>query len=208
MAESNTSICNQALDKLGASRIVNFDDNKEASLQAVKCRLHFEPTRDALLRSHYWPFAAARESLSEDTVAPAFEYDNQFILPTDFMYLRTIFADNFTVDRNSRNRHAIEGDRLLTNNSTAQIRYTKKVTDPTKFDPLFIEVLVLKLALKLISLAGANRKMSETISVELRVIMRQVKALSRQEAELTRELDWNDVRHIRGGRSGAKRGSF
>ena len=157
-----------------------------------------------MLESHYWPFAAARASLSEDTVAPAFEYSNQFILPTNFLYLRTIFADNYTIDRNSRNRHAIEGDRLLTDNSTVQIRYTKKVTDPTKFNPLFIEVFVLKLAMKLISLAGANPKITETIGVELRVVMRQARTLARQEAELTRELDWNAVGRIGSGRSGEK----
>ena len=47
MATDNTKICNQSLDKLGASRIVNFDDSTEDSLSAIKCRLHFEQTRDA-----------------------------------------------------------------------------------------------------------------------------------------------------------------
>ena len=206
MALSETGICNMALSDVGAKRINDFDT--DSSLQGIQCRLHYEPTRDGLLRSFYWPFAAARAKLSEDTTAPAFEYDNQFILPTDFLYLRTIFADNETIDRTSRNRHAIEGKRLLSNNSVVQIRYTKKVTDPTEFDPLFVEVFVKRLALKLTSLAGATPKIRESLKDDLKRLMPSVRALGRQEAELVRGLDWNDVRRIRVSGSGARRGSF
>ncbi len=206
MAISVTGICNLALSDVGIKRITNFET--DASTQAISCRLHYEPTKDALLRSHYWPFAADRSTLSQDTASPAFEYDNQFILPTNFLYLRSIFADNFTVEGKSRNRHAIEGKRLLSNNSTAQIRYTKKVTDPTEFDPLFVQVLVLQLALKLTSLAGATPKIRESLKDDLRLLMPSVRSLSRQEAELIRKIDWNDIREMRTGRSGARRGSF
>ncbi len=208
MALSETKICNLSLSDIGAKRINDFSDDTESSLQAILCRLHYEPTRDALLRSHYWPFAAKRLGLLQDDTDPAFEFDNQFILPVDFLYLRSIFADNFTVEGKSRNRHAIEGERLLTNNSTVQIRYTKKVTDPTKFDPLFVEVFVKQLALKLVSLAGATPKIRESLKDDLKLLMPSVRAVSRQEAELIRKLDWNDVRRIRNSRSGAQRGSF
>ena len=206
MALSVTKICNLSLSELGSKRINNFDDATETSDQAILCRLHYEPARDALLRSYYWPFAADRKTLSEDTVSPAFEYDNQFILPIDFLYLRTIFADNETIDRISRNRYAIEGKRLLSNNSVVQIRYTRKVTDPTEFDPLFVQVLVKQL--ELTSLAGATPKIRESLKDDLKLLMPSVRALGRQEAELVRSLDWNDVRQIGVSRSGARRGSF
>ena len=67
MAISNTSICNLALADVGIKRINNFENSLESSSQAIACRLHFEPTRDALVRSHYWRFASARQSLSQDT---------------------------------------------------------------------------------------------------------------------------------------------
>lgn len=203
---SETSICNMSLAKLGSKKIGNVETDN--SVEGIQCRLHYEQTRDALLRSHYWPFAGDRATLTEDSESPAFEYDNQFVLPDDFKYLRSIFADNFTVEGKSRNRHAIEGNLLLTNNSTAQIRYTKDVTDVTEFDPLFVEVFVLQLALKLTSLAGATPKIRESLKDDLERLMPSVRALSRQEAELIRKLDWNDVRRIRNSRSGAQRGSF
>jgi hypothetical protein len=170
-----------SLDKLGASRINNFEDSTENSPQARKCRTHFEQTRDALVRSHYWRFASARATLSQDTVDPDFEYDNQFILPSDFMRHKSVFASNGTPNGNLKVSYAIEGDRLLTNETAINLRYIKKVTDPTKFDELFTEVLILKLALKLVALSGANPKMTETVGLELASVMPQVRALDRQE---------------------------
>ena len=204
---SETSICNMALAKLGANKTLTNVET-DSSFEASQCKLHYEQTRDSLLRSHYWPFAAARATLTEDTESPEFEYDNQFVLPDDFKYLRSIFADNFTVEGKSRNRHAIEGKRLLSNNSTAEIRYTKQITDVSEFDSLFVEVFVLQLALKLTSIAGATPKIRASLKDDLKLLMPSVRALSRQEAELIRKLDWNDVRRIRNSRSGAQRGSF
>ena len=176
-----------SLDKLGAKRINDLDT--DTSPEAIKCRTHFEQTRDALVRSHYWRFASARATLSQDTVDPDFEYDSQFILPTDFMRLKNVYGDNGTANGSLKTSFAIEGQRLLTNETAINLRYIKKVTDPTKFDELFTEVLILKLALKLVSIAGANPKMTETIGRELNGVMPQVRALDRQETNNIGRLD-------------------
>ena len=201
MTESNTTICNQALAGLGSLRINNFEDATENSPQARQCRLHFEPVRDALIRSHSWRFAAARESLSKDTVDPAFEYDSQFILPSDFMAGRSVFDDNFTTTEDLRLSYALEGDRLLTNETSIDLRYTKKVTDASKFDPLFVEVFVLKLELRLLSLAGSDPKLKTSIQQELAVIMRRVRAMDRNETNTIGRLNhrpWVES-HVSGG---------
>ena len=182
-----------ALDKLGAQRINDYDT--DASPQAIKCRTHYEQTRDALIESHVWRFATGRAALSQDTVDPDFEYDNQFILPTDYLVKKSVW--NGSGPRSATFSYAIEGDRLLTNESAIYLRYMKRVTDPTKFNPLFVEVLVLKLALKLVSLAGANPKMSEALGIELRGVMPQVRTMSRQETENIGREDraaWADIR--------------
>ena len=115
MATSNTSIINMSLGRISAKRINSFEDSSEDSLQAIQARLHFEQTRDALIRSEYLRFASARVTLSQDTVDPDFEFDNQFILPNDCMRLKSVFGDNFTATENIRFSFAIEGQRLLTN---------------------------------------------------------------------------------------------
>ncbi len=196
MSISNTSICNMALGKIGAKRINDFDDTSEDSTVAIQCRLHFEQTRDSLIRFHSWRFARARKTLSQDTVTPDFEWNFQYFLPNDFMLMRSIFEDKFS-DSNFQN-YALEDDLLLTNDEEMEIRYVKKVTDPAKFDPLFVEVLILQLALKLIGpLAGGAARLQKTLQEELKAIMPSVLAIDGQETNTAGRAEsstWNDAR--------------
>lgn len=209
MALSTTKICNMSLGRIGAKRINDFDDATDTKPEAIQCRLHYEQTRDALVRSHHWRFASARVALSQDTDDPDFEWGNQFILPNDFMQLKSIY-DATLVD-NTRRSFAIEGQRLLTNDNTMQIRYIKKVTDVTEFDPLFVEVLILQLALKLVAgLARTDPKLKAEIKDDLKLLMPKVRALDRQEARgkgRANQFTWSDVRVTRGGRIDSRLGS-
>ena len=202
MANSNTKIVNMALGKIGANRINNIDDTAENSLSAILARLHFEQTRDSLIRSHRWRFAAARVTLSQDTVSPDFEFDNQFILPTDFAAIKSIFGENGTASENVRFTYAIEGQRLLTNESTVELRYTKRVTDPAQFDALFVEVLILLLAKKFVgSLGGGDPGLKKELNEELVPLMRSVRVMDRQESYgigRANNRPWTDIR-VQGG---------
>jgi hypothetical protein len=207
MALSETKICSMACNKIGADRLENFDTDETP--QAIACRDHYETVRDALLRSAYWPFAAGRSDLSEDTTEPDFEYDNQFILPNDFLCLRSVYDD--TVAGDSRHSRSIEGQRLLTNESSMEIRYTKKITDVSKFDPLFTSLLVLLLADALIGpLAGGDARIQDKIDKAIDKLMPKVRALNRQEARSmgrAGEGTWVDMRLTRGGRIDSRLGS-
>ena len=195
MALSETKIANMSLAKIGSKRLNDLDT--DTTPQAIHCRTHYEQTRDSLIRSHFWRFASGRATLVQDTTDPDFEWDNQFILPTDFLAMKSIYEDRFS-DENYRS-YALEGKRLLTNESTMEIRYIKKVTDVTEFDPLFVEVLILQLALKLIgALAGGAPKLQKVVQDELFVVMRKVRALDAQETNTVGQYDletWNDARY-------------
>lgn len=208
MALSETKIANAALAKIGSKRLNDLDT--DSSPQAIHCRTHYEMTRDSLLRSHFWRFASARETLSQDTTDPKFEWDNQFILPDDFMRLKSIYEDG-THPKNTRHTFAIEGQRLLTDESSCEIRYIKKVIDVTEFDPLFVELLVLLLAKKLVGpLAGASPKLVQEIKDDIKNLMPSVRALDRQETTNIGRADrftWVDVRQTRGGRIDSRLGS-
>lgn len=194
MALSETSLCNTALSKIGSKRINNIET--DSSEEAIQCRLHYEPTRDSLLCMFKWPFAIVRVVLSEDTNAPAFNWENQFILPTDFLRLITIdeIDDTLEVD----DRFSIENHRILTNESTISIVYVKKVTDVTRFDPLFVEVLVLQLALKLLpSLSGAGTGMMgfyQILYKELALLFARVRVIHSAQTNVTGRSDWNLAR--------------
>jgi hypothetical protein len=193
MALSVTKICNLSLSDIGSKRINNFETND--SEQAIMCRLHYEPTRDALLRSHRWRFARARATLSKDVTDPdTDEWDNQFILPNDFLRFRSIEEEKGYSSRSRR--HSIEGDRFLTNFSTVNMRYIRKVTDVTKFDPLFVQVLVLQLDLKLITgLAKTDTQLKESIKNDLKELMPKVQAVDDDETNVGGRSDWNLARH-------------
>lgn len=191
---SNTALCNMALAKIGSKRINNFEDTTESSVEAIHCRTHYEQTRDSLLRSHFWRFARARKVLSQDTADdPLGEWDNQFILPNDFMRFRSIYEEEAYSSKSRR--HSIEGQRFLTNFSTVNMRYIKKVIDPTEFDPLFVEVLVLLLARKLVGpLAGGAPKLKAEIKDDLKTLMPSVWAIDSDETDVGGRSDWNLAR--------------
>ncbi len=196
MAESETRIINQAFSKIGSLRINDFSDSDESSPQIIQARTQYEPTRDALIRSYNWRFARARVTLSQDTETPDFEWDFQYILPSDFMALVSIYEGRFS-SANFRN-YAIEDDRLLTNETTMCIRYTKKVTDASKFDALFVKLLTWTLADEFIGpLAGGDARIQLKIDRALAVLIPSVRALDGQETNTAGRFEsgtWNDAR--------------
>ncbi len=161
-ALSEVGICNMALNRIGARRVTSIEeDNTEVN--AIRCRTHYDQTRDALLRSHWWRFAVARAELSEDATAPDFQWENQFILPSDFLRLIDIY--------DSINPYELEGERLLTDDDSVDLKYVKGVTDATKFDPLFVEVLVLQLAMKLVMPISRDKVLRAELADELRGVL-------------------------------------
>ena len=191
---TETSICNQALGRIGANQIKNVET--DTSVPAIQCRLHYEQTRDSLIRSYWWRFASGRATLTEDVDTPDFEWGVQFVLPDDFMAMKSIYEGRFS-DANFRN-YALEGNLLLTNEDTMEIRYVKKVTDVSKFDSLFVKVFVLLLADVLIGpLAGGDAKIQKKIDNALYELMPSVRALDGQETNTAGRLEsgtWNDAR--------------
>ncbi len=138
-----TSICNLALGRIGDDRIMDIGD---ASQQARYCKLFYEQTRDEVLRSHPWNFAITRATLTALASSPVFGWDYQYELPADF--IRLVQFNGWEVWE-PLDLYEIESSMLLTDESTAQLKYIYQVTDCSKFDSLFIEALSLKLASKL-----------------------------------------------------------
>jgi hypothetical protein len=146
MSTSNVQIANNALIRIGASSIISFTENSEAA-RAVN--LIFSQVRNAVLRDHIWNFALRRVQLALNDTAPAFGYGNSFALPTDC--LRVIQMEEKDMV------YVIEGRNLLTDEGTAKIIYLAEITDPTQYDPMFVEALSARLAAELaIPLADSN----------------------------------------------------
>jgi hypothetical protein len=184
--ESETSICNMALGGIGAERI---SDINSSSVNAVHCQLHYPHTRDALQRSFEWSFAIAQSELSEDSETPDFHYDHQFLLPDDFQRVTINWDDNCDFD------YAIQGQLLLTDEDEIDLEYIKQVTDTTVFDDLFVEVLVLKLQLKLLHpVAGTGAtalQLKQGILIELKDALSRAKCVNDNELNTSGGYRWS-----------------
>jgi len=210
---TETEIINMALGRIGAKRINDFTDTNEDNVQSVQARLHYEQTRDALLRSHWWRFARGRKALSQDAAYTAdtttFEWTYAYGLPNDFLreWLPP-YEDNSEVLGVTRNSYSLEGKFLLSNQTTMSIRYIKKVTDVSEFDPLFVEVLVLQLALKFVMPLSQDKVLWQALYGELwgvagiKGVMSRVRVMDKQETKTLGQNDinnWNDSRIVGAG---------
>ena len=140
---SVVEICNRALQKLGAARIVDITDN---SKNARSCNTAYNPTRLKELRRHTWNFAIKRASLPASVTPPLFDYRFAYPLPTDF--LRLLAPD--PISNREDIEWVIEGNTIVTNDSAPlQIRYVADITDPNLMDPLFREAVSADLAMEL-----------------------------------------------------------
>ena len=187
MALSVTSICNMALARIGAKRINDYE--ADTSLEAIQCQTHYEPLRDALLRGHSWRFASARATLSADPTAPVFEWDYKYALPADCLRVEGLYDATST--------YAVEGGWLLTNDDSADLWYIRRVTDPGQFDPLFAEVLVLQLALRLVMPLSQDKVVRRELQEELAALVARVRTVDRHETSLgynTALTTWIDAR--------------
>jgi hypothetical protein len=126
---------------------------------------------------------------------PDFEWSYKFKLPDDFLRLKSDYTADETLGVNDR--FTIEGKYLLTNDDEAEVRYIRKVTDPAEFDPLFTEVLILQLALKLVNpLAGTNTsQLKRDLKQDLADAMRRARTVCSTEINVSGRSDWNLARY-------------
>jgi len=140
MATSVVSVSNLALQKLGAGSIVSMDEDSREARAANAC---YEPLRDRELRAHAWNFAIKRTTLAPSATTPDFDFTYAFPVPSDLLRLlppaRT--GLDWTIENLNGTPHIHTND-----GDTLEIRYVARMTDPTQFDALFVEMLAAKMA--------------------------------------------------------------
>ena len=155
---SIVGICNSALVKLGATRIIQLT---EGSKTANLCSEQFDKVRDDLLRGHVWNFAIKRAKLAMLAETPTFEFDAAFQLPPDFLRAVSVHPDS---SGRGGVPYRIEGRRLLANAGAIYLRYVHRLTDPNAMDVHFQEALAWALAFDLsipITQSNSMRQMME-----------------------------------------------
>lgn len=149
MAYSDVSICNLALAELGDTLITSLADDSD---RARACNLFYGPTRDAVLRAHPWKFATTRKALAVLSTTPVDAGDGflyQYALPTDCAKIQATSLDSTREPWKVEANPTSSGRVILCDSSSLTIKYTQYVTDPSQFDPLFVDALVARLASRL-----------------------------------------------------------
>lgn len=152
---ASLDIANLALDRLGQQPIANLvtPDGPTADI----CARWYDQTRREMLRKYIFNFARKTALLTTDAEAPTHpEFANGYSLPVDFIRLLTlgdrvlyggaipsVFFD-FSAGYLYCDDHTIQGS-----SSNLQINYTFDAQTVGKFDPLFVKVLALQMAVNM-----------------------------------------------------------
>lgn len=164
-------IVNAALDGIGyKKRIGSLYDGSEASVKALDI---YGQTRDAMLRSFDWGFAARDIALTLLKTAPVGGYSSmvpwtnaypilpwiyEYAYPADMVKLRSVRPasvipeyDPVAIEFGIANDNAFVPPQrvILTNLPNAIAVYTGQVTDPLTWDPSFTQAFVDELGKKL-----------------------------------------------------------
>lgn len=155
-------IINLAMDHCG-EEVVSSIDAPVIDPEKLGARW-YDQARRSLLRQYVWNFAKKRKRITRSTAAPDFDFEDAYPLPVDFLRFLSVGGyDEISQDLD----YDIEGRELLLNNSGAnsvKLRYIRDVTDVALFDPLFIDILSLTLALRFAYYFSLKEKRLQSIS--------------------------------------------
>lgn len=138
---TKVSICNMALTHISAKALISNLDT-DTSVEAKTCRVFYDECLRFVLSDVDWGFARKRSTLAllgED--APD-DWDYVYGYPNDCLKAREIFDGS---RRKNRLRIPFEISlnedgtlkTILTDQASAQLRYTRNITDPNLFTPSF-----------------------------------------------------------------------
>jgi hypothetical protein len=164
---SEVDICNLALAHLGDGATVATIDPPEGSSQAEHCARFYPIARDSLLEMHQWGFVTRRAALALlDNTTDTWAYC--YAVPNDVVNVISVLApeagDDYSTapgmswtQTNPAFPLAVFGaytpqpfvlesrddgaEVIYTNQADAVLRYTVRITDTSKFSPLFVECL-------------------------------------------------------------------
>lgn len=163
MANSKVQVCNRALVLIGESTIQSFQDG---TAEAQKCNLIYDDVVEEVLSEGEWITATTRASLNKTNNTPVYGFKNEFQLPTLPPVVKVISLNG---SREMDIPYAIEGDKLLTDESTAEITYVGFLDNPSDYGPYLTRVIVVRLAADLAYLFSGSTSLQQRMFQMYRV---------------------------------------
>jgi hypothetical protein len=151
---SKTQIANWALAKLGEERVSNIETTNTKPARVMNGL--WDLIRDAMLESNRWKFSVTQAALPADGSDPAWDWNNQYALPSDFLSLVEIEdRPAYEVARSAAGSLVIMTDA----EAPLNIKYVAKVTETGSWNPHFAAAMASKLAYEgCEEITGSNTK--------------------------------------------------
>ena len=137
---SETDICNLALAHFGQDASIDSIDPPDGSAEAEHCARFYPIARDEVLESHTWGFAQYRATLAALTNDRE-DWGYRYALPAECIKPRIVLTDGYSSSANEGEPFEREGDSIYTDAQDAVLVYTKRITDTTKFTPMFTSAM-------------------------------------------------------------------
>ena len=159
MAESRVQIANITMTELGQDLLSTLDDPPaDMPVNANRINAVWDNCRDSLLRRYDWNFATYRKQLQVDAnKEPLYEYEYGFALPSDYLRLLDIERPPWGFWRFSSD-YRIESGTILYNYDTLKIKYIARVSDVSKWDEAFVQLMAATLGQRTAWAITAGRK--------------------------------------------------
>lgn len=160
MAKSEVDICNMALSRIGVT--MQIQSLTERSKEAASANLIYEQTRDKVLAAYPWAFAK-RTKVLQLTGTPPDRWAYRYEYPNDCIAVRHIYPSltgsvggqslRLWLQQNRARYELYAGDNnnltICTDQETAVVEYTARITNPLLFDSAFTSALGWALAAEL-----------------------------------------------------------
>lgn len=165
-----TSVANLALTRLGADRITDLET--EQSENAAKMRAVYPFLRDEVLRSHPWNFATERVNFNRTVDTPLYGFLNEFQIPGNVL---RILPTGTGSDNNLATNYKIEGDKVLSDDTTFQAKCILRVEDTTRWDAAFVDCFATRLQAELAYAITNNRGITNDLFALYQAKLRAVR---------------------------------
>lgn len=183
---SSTDICNLALDLLSAGTVQNIEDPTSPTEELLA--RWYDLCRKKCLREHPWNFATKRTVLAASSTTPAFGYANAFPVPSDFIRILYVSSDLLTDGEAILPQSSYQfenGSILITDtfgdSGVLNLVYTYDMTDVSRMDPMFIDLLSCEIASSVAFKVTENNSNIERIESLLKLKKAQARAIDGQE---------------------------
>mgnify|MGYP006921731695 CR=1 FL=1 len=140
---SEVDICNLALTHFGQGASIDAIDPPDGSAEADYCARFYPIARDEMLERQVFTFSTKRATLAELTNDRP-DWQHRYALPADCLKPRAVLPatysrfDSLEELITSTGAFEWEAGSIYTDEADAVLVYTFRLTDTTKFSPLFV----------------------------------------------------------------------